>query len=101
VQLNDLVTRLRAQLARGITLPAGSQAKVYKTSRDETADPVSALLIYRGLRTDDGGRIEVQMLDSRLHVFTRLAGRNPAAITSADRQSQEAAFREMVGRVQR
>jgi carboxylesterase len=101
VQLNDLVTRVRTQLARGIILPAGSQAKVYKTSRDQTAEPVSALLIHRGLRTSEGGRIEVQMLDSRLHVFTRLAGRHPAAVTSADRQHQDAAFREMIGRVQR
>jgi carboxylesterase len=72
-QMNDLITRLRTQLARGFQLPAGAQAKVYKTTRDETADPVSALLIHRGPRTSEGRHVEVQMLDSRLHVFTRLA----------------------------
>jgi carboxylesterase len=100
-QLNDLITRVRSELARGFQLPDGTQAKVYKTARDDTADAVSALLIYRGLRTSDGRHIEVQMLDSRLHVFTRLAGRNPALVTAADRQRQDAAFREMVERVQR
>jgi carboxylesterase len=97
-QLNELVTRVRSQLTRGVRLPAGSQAKVYKTAKDETADPVSALLIHKGLRTSDGKPIEVQMLDSRLHVFTRLNGRNPESISAADRQRQQQAFEDMIGR---
>jgi carboxylesterase len=100
-QLNELINRVRAQLARGFQLPAGSGAKVFKTARDRTADPVSALLIHRGLRTSEGEHVEVQMLDSPLHVFTRLAGRNPALVTGADRQRQDEAFREMIARVQR
>jgi carboxylesterase len=97
-QLHELITRVRSQLARGFRLPMGSQAKVYKTARDETADPVSALLIHKGLRTSDGKPIEVQMLDSRLHVFTRLNGRNPESVSEADRQRQQQAFRDMIRR---
>jgi carboxylesterase len=100
-QLYELTTRVRNQLERGFQLPPGAQAKVYKTTGDQTADPVSALLIYRGLRTGEDGRVDVQMLDSRLHVFTRLAGRNPAVVTAADRQRQGSAFDDMIQRVQR
>jgi carboxylesterase len=99
MQLNQVINRVQGDLARGISLPAGAQAKVYKTNGDPTADPVSALLIYRGLRTAAGGRIDVQMLPSDLHVFTRLRARNPAAVTAADHQRQRAAFDEMVARV--
>jgi carboxylesterase len=97
-ELYDLVGRVRSQLAQGVTLPTGTRAKVYKTSGDETADPVSALLIYRGLRTSTGERVDVQMLDSDLHVFTRLRARNPALVTDADRARQLEAFQEMVHR---
>jgi carboxylesterase len=100
-ELYELIGRVRSQLARGVHLPAGASAKVYKTAHDETADPVSALLIHKGLKPGAGGTVHVQMLDSRLHVFTRLQGRNPAVVTEADRQRQLAAFQEMVERVSR
>jgi len=98
-QLNDLIGRLRNRLEGGIRLPTMANAKVYKTARDATADPVSALLIYRGLERADGGAIDVEMLDSDLHVFTRLSGRNPAMVTSADRELQARVFREIVARI--
>jgi len=97
-ELNELIGRVRSQLSRGVRLPPGSHAKVFKTTGDETADPVSALLIYKGVRNATGGKIDVEMVDSRLHVFTRLNGRNPATITAADRERQQQAFREMVQR---
>jgi len=97
-ELHQLTTRVRSQLNRGIHLPASSSAMVFKTSGDEVADPISALLIYRGLRSSRGERIEVQMIDSRLHVLTRLRGRNPAKVSEADRQRQLEVFREMIRR---
>jgi carboxylesterase len=97
-ELHQLTTRVRSRLSRGIHLPAGSSAIVFKTSGDEVADPVSALLIYRGLRGSWGERIDVRMFDSRLHVLTRLRGRNPAIVTEADRQRQVEVFQEMIGR---
>jgi len=98
-QLNTLIGRVRSQLARGIVLPKETRVKVYKTANDPTADPVSALLIYKGLRTADGRRVEVQMLPSRLHVFTRLLARNPAAVSEADRRRQMDTFQEMIQKV--
>lgn len=99
VQLDELSRRVRDRLADGIELPEGTRAKVYKTSRDETADPVSAVYIYRGLRHADGGRIEVQMFDSALHVFTRLNGRDPSTVDAEDRARQRLVFEEMIARV--
>ncbi|CAN5838511.1 MAG: esterase [Gemmatimonadetes bacterium] len=98
-QLNQLIGRVRSQLARGVVLPTGTRAKVYKTSSDPTADPVSALLIYKGLRTADGQTVDVQMLPSTLHVFTRLLGRDPATVSEADRRRQMDAFQEMIQKV--
>jgi carboxylesterase len=97
-ELNALIGRVRTQLARGVTLPAAAQATVYKTTGDRTADPVSALLIHRGLRTSEGARVEVQMLDSKLHVFTRLSARRAGSVTAADEERQRRAFEEMIGK---
>jgi carboxylesterase len=98
-QLQALTSQVRRRLASGITLPEGTKAKVYKTTRDETADPVSALLIYRGLRTANGGRVDVEMIESGHHVFTRLRARNPATVSPADVERQQRAFQDMIGRV--
>jgi carboxylesterase len=98
-QMQGLLSYVRRRLASGITLPEGSSAKVYKTTRDETADPVSALLVYRGVRAAGGDRIEVEMIDSSLHVFTRLRARNPTRISPADVIRQEQTFREMIEKV--
>jgi hypothetical protein len=69
---------------------------VYKAKHDGAADPLGALLLYKGLRRADGGRIDVEMIDSRKHVFTRLQGR--ASWTPADSALQQRVFGEMVGR---
>lgn len=94
-QLYKLCKRVRSDLQDGFRLPPTSTAKVYKTAHDQTADPVSALLIYKGMRGADGERIGVEMIDSDLHVFTRLQGRDPASVLASDRQHQRAAFAEM------
>ena len=98
-ELNDLCKQVRSELRGGFRLLAGTRAKVYKTTGDEIVDPVSAGLIYDGLRRADGGPIDVEMIDSDLHVFTRLRGRDPADLTSDDRETQRDAFAEMIARV--
>jgi carboxylesterase len=97
-ELNALIGRVRGELRRGVTLPAGTRSMVYKTSRDRTADPVSALLIHRGLKSGRWGASEVRMYDSGLHVLTRLRGRDPAAVTPADRDRQREVFDDMIRR---
>ena len=91
-QLMSLIDLTRRELQRGIKVPDEIYMKVYKTVKDDAADPVSAVLIYNGIKYDNK-HIDVEMIDSRLHVFTRLKGR--AEITEKDRSLQRKTFREM------
>jgi group I intron endonuclease len=75
-QLNEVTQLVRKELEEGIVLPNNIQLVVYKSLKDGTADPVSVALLKRGIHTIDGGNIDVVMVNSQLHVFTRLRGRN-------------------------
>ncbi len=92
-QLMNLIDMTRKDLEDGITLPQSSFMKVYKSSVDDVADPISALMIYKGIKTATGAKIEVEMEKSKLHVFTRLAGRDNYAL--ADSILQQKVFLEM------
>jgi carboxylesterase len=96
-ELNKLLTRVRKQLENGIQLPSNCSLKVYKSIIDPTADPVSAVLINKGLKTSTGAPITVQMIDSDLHVFTRLNLRQ--SVSQKDRANQISAFEDFVARV--
>jgi carboxylesterase len=92
-QLLDLLYKSRKDLQKGFNLPAGIRVKVYKSIKDPTADAVSAVLISRGLKNSDGSKIDIEMIDSELHVFTRLNGRDN--ITQHDRDNQSHVFDDM------
>ena len=85
---------VRKDLQKGVKLPAGCSLKVYKSEKDATADPVSAVLISMGVKNFDNRGIEVEMVDSELHVFTRLALRKD--VTQQDILNQLNAFQDMV-----
>ncbi len=93
-QLMDLIDKVRKDLQKGYDLPVGTQMKVYKSIKDSSADPVSAVLIYKGLKNSDGSNIEVEMIDSEIHVVTRLDGRDN--ITQQDRDTQIHVFDDML-----
>ena len=92
-QLMELIDLTRRNLQKGIKLTAGTRLKVYKTEIDSSADPVSAVLLHKGIRTANDARVDVEMISSDLHVFTRLRGRD--GVTTADRVKQQAAFEDM------
>ena len=92
-QLMNLIELTRKDLENGITLPNATYMKVYKSSVDEVVDPISALMIYKGIKTSNGAKIEVEMEKSKLHVFTRLAGRDHS--TLSDSILQQKVFLEM------
>jgi carboxylesterase len=96
-ELYDLINRVKNELEDGFKLPRATQAKVYKSKHDNNADPVGALLIFKGLRNWDGSHLEVEMEDSRLHVFTRLEARSSPP-TPERRALQVRTFREMAER---
>jgi len=92
-QLLDLTDKIRKDLQGGFKMPSGSTMKVYKSIKDPSADAVSAVLIYKGLKNSDGSTIDVEMLESDLHVVTRLTGRDN--ITQHDRDNQGHVFDDM------
>ncbi|GAB3318951.1 alpha/beta hydrolase [Hymenobacter humi] len=98
-ELRTLVNLVRNDLQQGFRLPAGTQLKVYKSEKDDTADPVSAVLIHKGVQTSDGRAVDVSMVGSRLHVFTRLDLRE--SVTPQDRDNQRQAFEDMALRLTR
>lgn len=95
-ELQNLINRVRKDLEKGFVLPQGTSLKVYKSIKDPTADPVSAVLIKKGVKTYQGNPVEVQMVDSDLHVYTRLELR---AHTAADKQNQIETFNDILQRV--
>ena len=98
-QLQKLLTVVRQDLEKGITVPPACTLKLYKSKKDPTADPVSAVLIDKGTKTADGKSIDVALIDSELHVYTRLTLRSQ--VTLKDQQNQTATFADIVGRVLR
>jgi len=96
-QLMELINLTRKNLETGITLPSGTALKIYKSKIDATADPVSAVMLYKGLKTNDGKKVDIEMVNSDLHVFTRLRGRD--VITVKDTENQLNAFNDMVLRM--
>lgn len=99
--LNELYTvtnDVKNRLEDGIRLPSGTRAKVWKARKDAMADPIGALLLYKGLEGSDGRAIEVEMVDTRKHVFTRLAGRDGPVPGDGNYQLQEKTFDEMIAR---
>ena len=98
-QLQSLLNVVRKALEKGVILPATCTLKVYKSKKDSSADPVSAVLIYNGTKTADGQPVAIQLIDSDLHVFTRLNLR--PTVSAQDRQNQTAAFTDIISRVLR
>ncbi|MBA3664584.1 MAG: esterase [Bacteroidetes bacterium] len=87
-ELNKITHHTRKLLEKGITLPASLRLKVFKSEHDDAADPLSAALIEKGVKG-----CEVKMIDSDLHVFTRLKGRN--TISDKDKSTQQQVFEEI------
>jgi carboxylesterase len=91
-QLLTLIDNVREKLQSGMVFPSTMTFKVYKSIKDPAADPVSAVLLYNGIKMSDGSKIEVAMENSSLHVFTRLHGRN--TYTVSDKNLQIETFKD-------
>ncbi len=99
-QLARLSAAIRKDLKKGIRLPEGTSAIVYQSMGDTVVDPESAKWIYKGLLKANGEPIEVEMVSSNLHVFTRLQGRKQPP-SQKDRMIQRYIFNEILQRVSR
>ncbi len=91
-QLNTITQVMRKKLEDGITLPDNVSLTVYKAKKDGAADPISAALLYNGITNKE--KLKVTIINSELHVFTRLKGRN--VITHEDIELQNNIFNEIL-----
>lgn len=96
-QLMKLIDKTRKDLQAGIVVPVETEVTVYKSIHDPSADPVSAVLLYKGLHHPNGTAIQTFMVESELHVMTRLSGRD--GVTQADRDTQRQIFDDMRARI--
>ena len=71
-ELNDVMKVVRKKLEDGVKLPTDTYLKAFHSLHDPVASSTSSVLIYKGLKTSSGGNIDVQLMDSDIHVFTRL-----------------------------
>ena len=94
-QLREVINVVRKDLEKGISLPAGCTLKVLKSEKDDVADPVSAVLIYKGVKNSTGSPIQVEMISSNIHVFTRLSARTLTPSTK-DITNQSNAFTQII-----
>lgn len=96
-ELQKIINIVRKELEDGIVLPRGTSLKVYKSKKDPSADPVSAALIYKGLTTFTGQPVDLELVDSDFHVYTRLDLRDQ--YSSQDVQNQQETFNDILNRV--
>ena len=91
-ELNNLIIKVRKQLEDDLNI-GNVYMKVFKSLKDNAADPVSAVLLHKGIKSNSG-KIDVEMIDSDIHVFTRLNLR--PKVSEKDRQNQIKAFQEIL-----
>jgi carboxylesterase len=93
-ELLDIITVVRKELESGIVLPALTDLSIYKSKYDEVADRISGILIYNGIESNSMNSKEIDMVNSHIHVMTRLQGRNN--ITDNDISIQKMLFNQII-----
>ena len=93
-ELLDIITVVRKELESGIALPALTDLSIYKSKYDEVADRISGVLIYNGIESNSMNSKEIDMVNSHIHVMTRLQGRNN--ITDNDISIQKMIFNQII-----
>ena len=96
-ELNELMKKVRKGLEDGFSLPESTYLKVFHSKHDPTANSLSSVLIYKGLTNVDGDNIDVQIMDSDIHVFTRLKIRD--TVSALNMENQEDAFSQIAQRL--
>lgn len=92
-ELQTLLTLTRKDLEDGINLPKSSYLNIYKSKKDNVADPISSVFIYNGVN----GYKDVKIIDSDIHVLTRLEGREK--VTVKDKDNQNVVFGDILSKL--
>ena len=90
----DIITEVRQELESGITLPTQTDISIYKSIYDEVADRISGILIYNGIKSNSFNSKDIYMINSNVHVMTRLQGRNN--VTDNDISIQKNIFNQII-----
>ncbi len=93
LQLESLASKVKNELGDGIILPAHTSLNVYKSTHDQVVDPISATLIGKGVHANHAS-VNVKMISSDKHVFTRLHGRK--LTTPSDYTIQKSVFEDIL-----
>jgi len=96
-ELNEVMKVVRKDLEDGVKLPSGTYLKVFHSLHDPVASTTSSVLIFKGLKTNAGGKIDVQLMNSDIHVFTRLSLRNN--VTALQVANQLDAFTQIASKL--
>lgn len=92
-ELNELMKLNRKALEGGLQLPSTTNMTVFHSKHDPTANSLSTVLLYRGIKNSNGSPINVEIMDSDIHVFTRLSLREN--VTALQIANQNYAFQKM------
>ena len=91
-ELNTLTQDVRKKLEDGIQ--TNIPVTVYKSNKDGSADPIGAVLLDKGIKPETAELKKIKIIDSDLHVFTRLKGRN--TFSTKDKENQQIVFNEIL-----
>lgn len=96
-ELNSLCTHVREHLEDGWSLESETQAFTWKAKKDGSADPLSALIIKRGLSLSNGKITEVNLVDSDNHIF--IQSNNKTSWSDKEKSLQMNTFNEISTRL--
>ena len=87
LELQTLFKTTQQSLTEGIAFGSHTRVSLFQSVDDPIIDPASIDYIYSGLTKKTACTISKTMIDSSLHVFTRLAGRT--TITEQDKSESK------------
>lgn len=89
-ELAYLIKNTQQILEKGIQFSSNITISLFQSSNDPVIDPSSMMLIFNGLTKKTACNISKHMIQSYLHVCSRLKGRD--TITKQDKDNQEFIF---------
>ena len=96
-ELNKLIKTEQNGLEDGITMSNDTYLKVFHSIHDPNTNSLSAVLIYKGLSHANGSIVDVQIMNSGIHVFTRFKLR--LSVSALDLINQKDAFQQIAAKL--
>ncbi len=98
-ELTSLINSVKSELESFIQVPQGTTVTLFQSKNDPTVHPISAYLIWKGIRPVIPDS-KVNIIESDLHVFTRLSGRLDAVKNNQNNiDNQDTVFKQILDQV--